>query len=623
MAKGLKKAKINFTGRVPARYRKENNMSTIPERLLALRQKMAQKDIGAVLIPTSDFHASEYLGAYFQSRQYFSGFTGSAGTLVVLPEEAGLWTDGRYFIQADLELKGSGITLYREGQPDVPELVDYLYSKLSDGAVLALDGRMADASWCLELSEKLAPKRVTLMSDFDPADGVWEDRPSLSLEPVSLLPLEYAGKSVDQKLADLRQELQKQSVDAHVLTTLDDIAWLYNIRGADVAFNPVVLAYAVVERERAILFVEKKKLSEEALASLASANVEVKPYGDVYAYVAGYTKLQRVLVSRKKVNYALYMEIDAHATIVEGENPTTLAKAIKNEAERENFRKAHVKDGIAVTRWMYWMKTRSWDKEINEVDVANHVDTLRLEQPGCLGLSFPTISAYGPNAAMQHYHATEANCAPVKPEGFFLLDSGGQYNGGTTDITRTIAVGPLTAEQKRHFTLVLKGTLRLSHVKFLYGLSGMQLDILAREALWAQGLDYNHGTGHGIGYMLCVHEGPNGFRYRNVPGRTPLCAFEPGMVTSVEPGMYVEGSHGIRLENLVLCVEGEKTEYGRFLAFETLTLAPFDLEAVETELLSAQEREWLNAYHSRVYEEIAPHLPAEEKAWLEQATRAI
>ncbi len=598
-------------------------MTTIPERLLALRRTMAQNNIGAVLIPTSDFHASEYVGAHFQVRQYFSGFTGSAGTLVVLPEKAGLWTDGRYFIQADLELKGSGITLYRDGQPGVPELEEFLFDQLQKGAVLALDGRMADANWCLKLAERLAPKDVTLLSDFDPADGIWADRPSLSLEPAFLLPMQYAGKSVAQKLADLRKELTACNADAHVLTTLDDIAWLFNIRGADVAFNPVVLAYAAIEPERAVLFVEKKKLSAQILESLAAADVEVKPYEDVYAYVSGYTKERRVLLSRKKVNYALYTEIEARATVVEGENPTTLAKAAKNEIERDNVRKAHVKDGVAVTRWMYWMKTRKWDHEINEVDVANYVDALRLEQPGCLGLSFPSIAAYGPNAAMQHYHATEAGCATVKPEGLFLLDSGGQYYEGTTDITRTIAVGPLTAEQKRHFTLVLKGTLRLSNVKFLAGLSGLQLDILAREALWAEGLDYNHGTGHGIGYVLCVHEGPNGFRYRNLPGRTPLCAFEPGMVTSVEPGMYVEGSHGIRLENLALCVEGMKTEYGRFLAFETLTLVPFDLDAIEAELFSAQEKEWLNSYHSRVYETIAPLIPEEERAWLKQATRAI
>ncbi len=598
-------------------------MTTIKERLSALRKTMAQKHIGVVLIPTSDYHASEYLGEHFQVRQYFSGFTGSAGTLVVLPEEAGLWTDGRYFIQADLELKGSGITLYREGQPDVPELEDFLYGKLPEGAILALDGRMADASWCLELSKKLAPKNVTLLSDFDPAEGVWEDRPHLSEEPVFLLPPEYAGKSTTEKLADLRKELEKLDVDAHVLTTLDDIAWLYNFRGGDVAYNPVALAYTAVERERAVLFIEKKKLSAEVLERLASANVEVKPYEDVYQYVKGFNKLQRVLVSKKKVNYALYSKIDSHATVVEGDNPTTHAKAIKNRTESDNFRKVHVKDGIAVTRWMYWMKTRGWDKEINEVDVAKHVDALRMEQPGCLGLSFPTISAYGPNATMGHYHATEANCAVVKPEGLFLLDSGGQYYEGTTDITRTVSVGAVTAEQKRHFTLVLKGTLRLSNVKFLHGLTGLQLDILAREALWAEGLDYNHGTGHGIGYVLCVHEGPNSFRYRNLPGRIPPCVFEPGMVTSVEPGMYVEGSHGIRLENLVLCVEGEKTEYGRFLKFETLTLAPFDLDVVETELLSAQEKEWLNAYHSRVYEMIAPHIPEEERTWLKQATRAI
>ena len=598
-------------------------MNIIPERLMALRRVMAQKKIDAVLIPTSDFHASEYVGAYFQTREYFSGFTGSAGTVVVLMEEAGLWTDGRYFIQADKELKGSGIALFRMADPGVPEIEEYLFDKLSDGAVLALDGRMADAGWCLELSEKLAPKRIALISEFDPADGIWEDRPPLSQEPAYLLPLAYAGKSVKEKLTDLRKALKDSNADAHVLTTLDDIAWLYNIRGADVAYNPVVLAYTAVDSERAVLFVEQKKLNAEITESLHAANVEVRPYEEVYRYVAGFTKAQRVLVSGKKVNYALYTQIDANATVVEGENPTTLAKAVKSETERENFRKAHVKDGVAVTRWMYWMKHRNWQEKTTEVDASNYVDALRLQQPGNIGLSFPSISGYGANAAMQHYHATEANCATVEPKGLFLLDSGGQYYEGTTDITRTVAVGPLTGEQKRHFTLVLKGTLRLSNVKFLAGLSGLQLDILAREALWAEGLDYNHGTGHGIGYLLCVHEGPNGFRYRNLPGRTPLCAFEPGMVTSVEPGMYVEGSHGIRLENLALCVEGKKTEYGRFLEFETLTLVPFDLDAVEAELLSAQEKEWLNSYHSRVYETIAPLIPEEERAWLKQATRAI
>jgi len=596
---------------------------TIQKRLLALRAAMKKSGADAALFPTSDYHASEYVGEFFETRRYFSGFTGSAGTLAVLPGEAGLWTDGRYFIQAALELSGTGVTLYRIGDPGVPLVEDFLLEKLPRGGTLALDGKTVDAHWCEALLQKLAAKDISLSYDTDPADGVWEDRPALPGAPAWLLPLCYAGKPASEKLAAVRAEMEKCGADVHVLTTLDDIAWLFNLRGGDVLYTPVLLAYAVIEQKAAYLFADAKKLSAELSASLAECGVQVLPYGGIYQFVEKYTRRNRVLLNKRRVNYALYEILRGHALLVNGENPTTPMKAVKNEAEAENFRRAHVKDGAAVTKLIYWLKTHDWKEPLTELDAARHMDALRRGQEGCIDLSFTTIPAYGPHAAINHYHATEENCIPLQPRGFFLLDSGGQYYEGTTDITRTVALGPLTDEEKRHFTLVLKSMLRLSHARFPYGCTGQALDAIAREPIWAEGLNYNHGTGHGIGYLLCVHEGPNSFRYRQLPGREEPCVFEPGMVTSVEPGIYVENSHGIRTENLALCREARTTDFGRFLEFETLTLAPIDLDAVDETMLLPEEKEWLNAYHRRVYDEISPLLTPDERAFLKQATRSI
>lgn len=598
-------------------------MNEAATRLDALRRAMREDGFDAVLFPTSDYHASEYIGEFFEARRYFSGFTGSAGTLVVLPDSAGLWTDGRYFIQAALELAGSGVTLYKIGEPDVPLVEDFLLENLPQGGALALDGRTVDAYWCEALCEKLGAKGIRLRVDTDPADGVWENRPALSDAPAWLLPPEYAGKPAEEKLAAVRTHMQMHNACAHVLTTLDDIAWLFNLRGGDVLYTPVLLSYAVIEQEAAYLFADAKKLSGELQQSLFHCGVTMLPYNDVYAFVGKYDKADRVLVSPRRLNYALYRLLRERACIVDAENPTALMKAVKNHVEAENLRRAHIKDGAAVTRLIHWLKTYDWAQPLTEPDVARRMDGLRRELDGCLDLSFTTIAAYGANAAMAHYHAGEENCARLEPKGLFLLDSGGQYYEGTTDITRTVALGPITQEERRHFTLVLKSMLRLSYARFPYGCTGQALDAIAREPIWAACINYNHGTGHGVGYLLGVHEGPNSFRYRQLPGREEPCVFEPGMFTSIEPGIYVEGSHGIRTENLALCREACVTPFGRFLEFETLTLAPIDLDAVDEALLLPEEKGWLNAYHRRVYETLSPLLNADERAFLKQATREI
>lgn len=594
----------------------------IKERLDALRARMREHEMDAYLVPTSDFHASEYIAEYFQTRRYLSGFTGSAGTLVILPGEAGLWTDGRYFLQAARELEGSGITLYRMGEDGVPTVGEFLFNKLSRGGTLGLDGRTVDAEFCEELQSLFGGDRLCIIGEHDIAGDIWEDRPSLPSAPAFLLEPQYAGVPCSEKLSGLRREMARHDATVHVLTALDDIAWLFNIRGSDVAYTPVLLSYAVIERECAYLFTDGTKLNSNIREALNAVGAQVLPYDEVYAFVRKYGEEDRVLLCKKRVNYALFSQFIDRTEILDADNPTMLKKAVKNAQEIENLRDVHVQDGVAVTKLIYWLKTHAGKKALDEAAVASRMDALRSERPGCIGPSFSTIAGYGANAAIVHYHAAEAGSATILPEGMLLLDSGGQYYGGTTDITRTIALGPVPAEQKRAFTLVLKGMLRLANVHFPYGCRGYHLDAIARSPLWAQGFDYNHGTGHGVGYMLCIHEPPNAFRYRQV--RTDeACVFEPGMLTSDEPGVYVEGRFGVRTENLILCCEAEKNGFGRFLKFETLTLAPIDRDAIEPDLLDVQERGWLNDYHTRVFEALGPLLTMEERYWLSEATKPV
>ncbi len=592
---------------------------TVRERLAALRQKMKASGVDACLIVTEDFHGSEYVGDYFKCRAYFSGFTGSAGTLAVLAEEAGLWTDGRYFLQAEDQLAGSGVDLYRMGEPGVPTVAAFLQEKLGAGMTLAFDGRTVSAAFAAELRRDLAAKGAEVRGDLDLAGAAWPDRPPISRRPAFLLGEEWAGAGRGAKLAAVREKMAAAGADTLLLTSLDDIGWLLNLRGDDVAYTPVVLAYLAVTAGETVLFVNDGVIGPEVSAALAADGVRLAPYDGIYAYAAALTPGSGVWMDRGRVNDALWSAVPEGVRVIDKVNPTLLPKAVKNETEVKNERAAHVKDGAALTRFIYWLKHAVGKETITERSAADKLESFRRAQADYLGQSFAPIMAYGPHGAIVHYSATEESDVPLKAEGLLLADTGGHYLQGTTDVTRTIALGPVTAEQKRHYTAVLRGNLRLAGAVFRRGCRGSNLDYLAREPLWRMGLDYNHGTGHGVGYLLSVHEGPNAIRWRETGG----AALEPGMITSDEPGLYLTGAYGIRLENLVVCVEKAETEYGSFLGFEPLTLAPFDLDAVAPEEMTPEERGALNAYHRRVRETIGPLLPPEEAAWLETAARDL
>ncbi|QHQ62891.1 M24 family metallopeptidase [Anaerocolumna sedimenticola] len=595
----------------------------IKERIQHLRALMAENQMDAYIIPTSDFHESEYVGDYFKARKYMSGFTGSAGTLVVTLTEAGLWTDGRYFIQAARQLSDTGITLYKMGEEGVPSIEEFLLDKLQQNGTLGFDGRIINAKFGLKLKEKLQVKNIAIKYDKDLVDSLWTDRSALSKEPAFLLEEKYSGRSTADKLQDVRNEMKKSGATVHIITTLDDIAWLFNIRGNDITYNPVVLSYAVITLEHAYLFLDQDKLSVDIREKLSSDQVELKNYADIYTFVTSLSSQMSVLLDSKKVNYAIYKNLNPEINIIDAANPTVLFKAMKNPVEIENLRKAHIKDGVAFTKFMYWLKTQIGKIEITEISASDYLEDCRREQDGFIELSFDTICAYKANAAMMHYSANQDSNAVLKPEGLLLVDSGGQYYEGTTDITRTMALGEISDELKKHFTAVLRSMLNLADAKFLHGCIGMNLDILARGPIWDMNLDYKCGTGHGVGYLLNVHEAPNGFRWKKVPERDDGCVLEEGMVTTDEPGVYIEGSHGIRTENELVCHKGEKNEYGQFMYFEHITFAPIDLDAVDVSLMSPAEIKRLNDYHREVYEKISPYLTQEEKDWLKVYTRAV
>lgn len=597
--------------------------SVIKERLTALRALMQEKGMDVYMIPTDDFHASEYVGAYFACRKYITGFTGSAGTAVVTKDMAGLWTDGRYFIQAEQQLEGSTVELFKMGEPGVPTVHEFLEKTLQEGQCLGFDGRTVGAKEAEQLEAALGKKGVKISCAEDLVGMIWNDRPELSCEPVKELDVQWAGKSRQEKCADIRSEMEKKQADVFLLTSLDDIAWLLNIRGGDVPCNPVVLSYLAMTQKEIVLFANEKAFSEEVTASLTADGVTLKPYDAVYEYASEIPADQTVLLCKEKANSRLVTSIPSGVKILDEENLTLLPKAIKNAVEVENMRKAHIKDGVAVTKFIYWLKQNVGKMEITELSAGEYLNQLRYQQENNMGLSFEPIISYGEHAAINHYSATPETDIPIEAKGLVLADTGGQYLEGTTDITRTIVVGPLTDDQKKYFTAVLRGTLNLAAAKFRYGCRGINLDYLARGPLWELGQDYNHGTGHGVGYYLNVHEAPNGIRWRIVPERNDSAVLEEGMITSDEPGYYVEGEYGIRHENLILCKKAEKNEWGQFMCFEHLTMVPFDLDGIVPEQMSERERQLLNDYHAEVYEKIAPFLEEEERAWLKEATRAI
>lgn len=591
----------------------------IPQRLHALRTEMKKRGIDIYLVPTADFHESEYVGEHFKERAYITGFTGSAGTAVITLSEAGMWTDGRYFVQAAEQLKDTTVTLYREGEEGVPTVLEYLEEKLSEGGCLGFDGRCVNGKLGRKLQELVCKKKGSLQVDEDLIDFIWRDRPPLSKETAWVLDLKYSGQSMEDKLASVRRSMRQQGADVHLVSSLCDIAWLLNLRGNDISYVPVVLSYLALTGEDCFLFVQKETLDEETLRYLRDNHVEVRPYEAFYDYAAS-LRNSRILLDSTIVNYRVLSSITDSNQLVDTMNPEELFRSVKNPVELANIRIAHEKDAVAMCRFMYWLKKNAKGGKLTELSAAEHLRDLRMQQEGFLDLSFETICAYGEHGAIVHYAATEETNVALKPEGFLLVDSGGHYPEGTTDITRTFALGPLTEQMKADYTRVLRSNLALMNAKFLYGCTGRNLDILAREPLWEAGLDYKHGTGHGVGYILNVHEGPNAFRWKQTADEAVL---EEGMVTTDEPGLYLEGQYGIRLENELVCRCGSKNEYGQFMYFENLTYVPFDLDAVDAAGLSDRERTWLNQYHKEVYATVSPYMDGEELDWLRAATREI
>lgn len=594
---------------------------SIPERLTNLRAIMAEKGIDVYIVPTADFHQSEYVGEYFKARKYITGFSGSAGTAVITKDEARLWTDGRYFIQAAKQLENTTVELMKMGEPGVPELTAYLADILKPGDTLGFDGRVVSVGEGQEYADIAQAKQAKVAYHEDLIDLIWTDRPELSTAPAFSLGIEYTGESAEDKLARIREKMQEAGANVHVLTTLDDICWTLNIRGDDIEFFPLVLSYAIITMDTMELYIDERKLNDEMKADLAKINVNLHPYNDIYEDIRKLDENAAVLLDPGKLNYALFNNIPEHVRKIDGENPSILMKAMKNPVEIENIRKAQIKDSVAHVRFMKWLKENVGKIKITEISASEKLDEFRAEMGNFIRPSFEPISSYGEHGAIVHYVSSPETDVEVKEGGLLLTDTGAGFWEGSTDVTRTYALGEVSQEIKDHFTLVAISNLQLASAKFLEGCTGMVLDILSRKPFWDRNMNFNHGTGHGVGYLLNIHEGPAGFRWRYRKGETAV--LQEGMIITDEPGIYIEGSHGIRLENELLCCKGEKNEYGQFMYFDTITLIPMDLDAINPDIMTAEDKKLLNDYHKKVYETLSPYLNDEEKAWLEKYTRAV
>lgn len=594
---------------------------SIAEKIARLREKMAEKGMDVYVIPTADFHQSEYVGGHFKARAYMTGFTGSAGTAVITASEARLWTDGRYFIQAGKQLAGSPVELMKMGEPGVPTLNEYLQTAVPEGGALGFDGRVIAMGSGFEYEKITAEKNAKIVYDYDLVDEVWEDRPALSEEPVFALELKYAGETTESKLARIREYMKECGAAKHILTTLDDICWILNIRGNDVEFFPLVLSYAVITMDSMELYINEKKLSAEIKEALAKDGVVLHPYNNIYEDVKKLEDGEVVLIDPGKLNYALYSNIPENVVKVEKRNPEELFKAMKDPVEIENIRKTQIKDSVAHVRFMKWLKENIGKQEITEISASEKLDEFRVEMGNFIRPSFGPISALGEHAASAHYSATPESNAVLHEGTMFLTDTGAGFYEGSTDITRTYALGEIPQYMKDDFTLVAISNLMLASAKFMYGCTGLTLDMLARKPFWDRNMNFNHGTGHGVGYLLNIHEGPSGFRWQyRAHEIQPL---EEGMVITDEPGVYIEGSHGVRLENELLVCKGEKNEYGQFMYMDTITYVPMDLDAINPDMMTAEEKKLLNDYHKQVYEKVSPYLNEEEKEWLAKYTREI
>lgn len=593
----------------------------IPERLTALREEMKRRSIDIYVVPTADFHESEYVGEHFKARKFITGFTGSAGTAVITLKEAGLWTDGRYFVQAEKQLEGSTVTLYRMAEEGVPAVEEFVKDKLPQGGCIGFDGRTVNGAWGEKFVAIAEEKKGSLFVGEDLINLIWTDRPELSKAPLFILEEKYSGKSTAEKIKDVRAKMAEEGADVHILTSLCDIAWLLNIRGGDIQSVPVVLSYLVLTRDQCIWFLQEEVVDDTIRAYLKENHIETRPYDDIYTYVPTIPESAVVLMNKSSVNYRICSELNKNIQVINKPNPTELMKAVKNPVEVDNTRLAHVKDGVAVTKFMYWLKTNIGKIEITELSAAAKLETLRKEQEGYLWQSFEPICASAEHAAIVHYEPTPETDVPLTQNGLFLTDTGGGYLEGSTDISRTFAFGELTQQMKEDFTTVLQCNFNLAHAVFLEGTTGYNLDVLARMPAWRRGINFNHGTGHDVGYLMNIHEASCGFRCAiREKEQAPLMA---GLVITDEPGIYIEGSHGVRTENELLVRKGPKNEYGQFLYFEPITYVPIDLDAIIPEMLTDQEREQLNEYHKKVYEIVAPHLNDEEREWLKEYTRAI
>lgn len=592
-------------------------ISNTNQRIDALRAFMQNEDIEAFIIPSTDPHLSEYVAPHWKSREWISGFTGSAGTVVVTSEKAGLWTDSRYFLQAAQQLEGTEIELYKEMLPETPSIPAFLSANLQKGDTVGIDGKMFSATETEQLQEELAEKGISVKSIPDPMDSLWTDRPPMPEAPAFVYDTQYAGKSVAEKLALIRKEMEKAGAEALLLSALDEIAWTLNLRGSDVHCNPVVISYLLIDGEEVHYFIEPQKVNHELADYLKKNGITIHSYDDI-EYFLGNLQAERILVNPAKTNYAIYSAIRPDCEIIEGASPVTLLKAIRNEQEIKGIHAAMQRDGVALVRFLKWIEEAVPAGSETEISVDRKLHAFRAEQPLYRGESFDTIAGYKEHGAIVHYEATPETDVSLKPEGFLLLDSGAQYLDGTTDITRTIALGALTEEEKTDYTLILKGHIALAMAVFPEGTRGAQLDVLARMPIWKLHMNFLHGTGHGVGHFLNVHEGPQSIRMNENP-----VTLQAGMVTSNEPGVYKAGSHGIRTENLVLTVPAGEGMFGNYLKFETITLCPICTKGIIKELLTEEEIDWLNEYHRMVYDKLSPDLNNEEKEWLKNACKPV
>lgn len=590
----------------------------VTERIGLLRKLMRDKGIDAYIIPSSDPHQGEYVPEHFKARAFISGFTGSAGTVVVTQDKAGLWTDGRYYIQAEKQLKGSGIVLFKAAQLNVPSYADWTFDQLSKGQCVGFDGRLFSTSMVKEMKEKFDKKNIKINKKYDLINEIWTDRPQVPDEPIYIHEVRFAGKTALEKLNEVRCEMDKMGVNYYLLSSLDDIAWLFNLRGNDIINNPVFIAFSLISMDKAWLFIDEKKVTTEVEEELKKSEIYIEDYNNIKKRLTALRKGDKILFDPNKVNIDLSDAINREVQRVNGDNITTKLKSIKNSTEIKNLRNCQVKDGVAMVKFLFWLDRNVGSGEVTEISASDMLYKYRSEQQYFKGLSFDTIAGYKDHAAMMHYKAAPETQYGLKAEGMYLVDSGGQYLDGTTDITRTIVLGRLTEEEKRDFTLVLKGHIALATAKFLYGATGSNLDVLARQPIWEAGIDYKCGTGHGVGYMLNVHEGP-----QNISQRPNTVILEPGMIITNEPGIYKEGKYGIRTENMMLVVSDEETEFGQFMKFESITYCPIDLDGIDAGMLTEKEKQWLNSYHKKVYDLISPHLNEDERKWLEKETREI